>query len=157
MRHQSNRLLSRTDRNPLWKKNLVFITAKKYILGGICERYERYTYAVLDADSKASKPSTKSSIASLTLPPPSDALPCPMPGSEGALILVGTRGVPRGSNPGAILLSASRFLRSLSSSRARRSASRRAACAAIVWRLDDSNMIICGSSVNGYINCEPRL
>lgn len=66
--------------------------------------------------------------------------------------LVGTRGVECGSNPGAIRLSASRLRRSFSSSRARKYASRRAACAASVERRASSTFITRDSSVNGYTN-----
>lgn len=54
-----------------------------------------------------------------------------------------------GSKPGATLRSASRFLRSFSSSLKRRYASLRAAYADCVERRELSSVIICGSSVNG--------
>ncbi len=54
--------------------------------------------------------------------------------------LVGTRGVEFGSKPGAMRLSASRLRRSFSSSRARRYASLRAACAASVDRRASSTL-----------------
>ena len=62
---------------------------------------------------------------------------------------VGTRGVLRGSNPGAIFRRASRFRRSFSSSLAFRYASRRAACAVNVLRRDDSRVRIWFSKENG--------
>ena len=62
---------------------------------------------------------------------------------------IGIRGAPDGSNPGAMRRSASRFRRSFSSSRAFSNASRRAACAANVARLELSTVNTCGSSVNG--------
>ena len=62
---------------------------------------------------------------------------------------VGTKGLLCGSNPGAILLNASRLRRSLSSSRERKYASLRAECAAKVVRREDSNVKIWGSRVNG--------
>ena len=66
--------------------------------------------------------------------------------------LVGTRGVELGSKPGAIRRSASRLRRSFSSLRARRYASRCAACAASVDRRASSTLITRDSSVNGYTN-----
>ena len=83
--------------------------------------------------SSAASLSTRSSITSLW------CTSCPPPPSccNAAPVLTGTSGPLRGSNPGAILRSASRFLRCFSSSRARRCASWRSACAAIdVRRLD---------------------
>jgi len=62
---------------------------------------------------------------------------------------VGTKGLLCGSNPGAILLNASRLRRSFSSSRERKYASLRAECAAKVVRREDSSVKIWGSRVNG--------
>jgi len=52
-------------------------------------------------------------------------------------------------SPGAILWRASRLRRSISSVLEQRYASLRAACAAIVLRLEDSSVMVCGSRVNG--------
>lgn len=64
-------------------------------------------------------------------------------------LLIGTKGVLLGSNPGAILRKASRFRRSFSSSRDLRCASRLAACDARVDRREVSRVRTCGSKVNG--------
>jgi len=56
--------------------------------------------------------------------------------------VVGTKGLLCGSNPGAILLNASRLRRSFSSSRERKYASLRAECAAKVVRREDSSVKI---------------
>lgn len=78
-----------------------------------------------------------------------EAAPCDA--GEGTLDsrFIGTSGVLLGSKPGAIRRKASRFLRSFSSSRAFRYASRRAACAASVDLRDASSVKTCGSSVKG--------
>lgn len=107
--------------------------------------------------SSAASLSTRSSMTSLRgrsrppAPPPLPTSPwcsssCP---NAAAPVFTGTSGALRGSNPGAILRSASRFLRSFSSSRARRCASCRPSSAAIDVRRPDSTLSMCASRVNG--------
>lgn len=79
-----------------------------------------------------------------------------VPGPKDALF-VGTSGLACGSNPGAILRNASLLRRSFSSSRARKYASRRVACAMRVDRRDSSRRMTCGSRVKGYTNWDMQM